>query len=95
MIDKHAQTVLDAKFVANQIRIIIDIMLSKISQQARPRSYQSIRTKIKNLNVAEMASKRTVGGAPIGTSISLIKNILNGRDPYFIQMVLNELGART
>ena len=89
--NKEAQDALNAKVVAAQIRMIINIMLSRISPQSRPKSYQSVRKKLIELNVMDMSKKKTMGGAPIGISIGLVKNILNGRDPYFIQMVLREL----
>ena len=39
----------------------------------------------------EMSNKKTPAGASIGTSIALVKNILNGRDGYFIKSVIDEL----
>lgn len=79
------------KFVAEQIRDIIDVMLSRMSIPAQQRAYPNMRAKIKNLPVDDMAKKKNPGGAAIGVSIGLVKNILNGKDPLFIRMVLNEL----
>lgn len=81
----------DPKFVAKQISDIIDVMIGRMSIQARERAYPNIKNRIRSLNIPEMASKKHPGGASIGVSISLIKNILNGRDPYFIKMVIDEL----
>ena len=81
----------DAKFVAEQIRDVIDIMIGRMKLESQQGSYINLRRRVYNLNVPEISSKKQPGGASIGMSISLIKNILNGRDPYFIKMVLDEL----
>jgi hypothetical protein len=79
------------KFVAEQIRDIIDVMVGRMSLESRQRAYPNLRNKINRLPVTEMSSKKQPGGSSIGVSISLIKNILNGRDPFFIKSVINEL----
>ncbi len=79
------------KFVAEQIRDIIDTMVGRMSYGAQERAYPNLRNKIKNLSVMDIASKKTPGGASIGASIGLVKNILNGRDPTFIHLVIKEL----
>lgn len=82
----------DPRFVAKQIKNIIDVMISRMSPEARLKAYPNLRGRISDLNVHDMAQKKPAGGASIGNSISLVKNILNGRDPYFIKMVIDELG---
>ena len=81
----------DPKFVAQQIRDIIYVLVGRMSLEAQQRAYPNLRAKFNDLNIPEMASKKQHGGSSIGTSISLVKNILNGRDPYFIKMVIDEL----
>lgn len=82
----------DPKYVAQQIKTIVHIMIAKMSLESQQKAHPNLRKKLKNLNIAEISSKETQGGSAIGASISLIKNILNGRDPYFIKMVIDELG---
>lgn len=79
------------KFVAEQIRDIIDIMVGRMSFDAQTRAYPNLRGRINNLPVPDIASKRNPGGAAIGACIGLVKNILNGRDQLFIRMVIKEL----
>lgn len=81
----------DPKFVAEQITSIIHVMVDRMKPESRNKALPNIGDKIKNLNVLEMSNKRHPGGASIGTSISIVKNILNGRDPYFIKLVVDEL----
>jgi len=81
----------DSKFVAEQIRDIIDVMVGRMSLNSQQNAYPNIKSKLQELNISEISNKNQPGGSSIGTSISLIKNILNGRDPYFIKMVLDEL----
>ena len=42
----------------------------------------------------EISSKKAPGGAAIGASLGLLKNVLNSSDPYFINIVLKELYNR-
>jgi len=89
---KEAQVVsTDPKTVGEQISKIIMIMISKFSMNSRNKARANIRGRISNLNVSEMVAKKTPAGAAIGTSIALVKNILNGKDGYFIKAVLEEL----
>lgn len=81
----------DPKYVAEQIRDIIDVMIGRMSLESQQKAYPNLRTKLKELNIQEMSTKKPVGGSSIGASISLIKNILNGKDPFFIKMVIDEL----
>lgn len=81
----------DSKFVAEQIRDVIDVMIGRMSPEGQQSSYPNLRGRIQSLNVAEISGKGKPGGAAIGVSISIIKNILNGRDPYFIKAVIDEL----
>lgn len=81
----------DPKYVANQIRGIIQIMVGRMSLEAQQKAYPNLMGKIKNLNIQEMTTKKQPGGSALGVSISLVKNILNGRDPYFIKMVIDDL----
>lgn len=89
---KQAQVVsTDPKFVGEQVAKIILIMISKFSINSRNKARANIRGRISNLNVSEMVAKKTPAGAAIGTSIALVKNILNGKDGYFVKSVLEEL----
>lgn len=81
----------DPKFVALQIRDIIDVMIGRMSVDAQQRAYPNLRGRIRNLPIASMTAKKNPGGASIGVSIGLVKNILNGRDPFFIKTVIDEL----
>lgn len=81
-------------YVAEQLHAMIKVMISRMSPDARVRSYQNVSSKINQFNVIEIASKRSPGGAAIGVSLGLIKNVLNGRDPYFINTVIKELSLR-
>tara|TARA_R110002074_G_scaffold265896_2_gene438106 strand:- start:145 stop:432 length:288 start_codon:yes stop_codon:yes gene_type:complete len=79
------------RYVAQQIKDIVDIMLYKMSLEARNNAYPNILSKLNELNVAELASKKNPGGAAIGVSLSLIKNMMNGKNPAFITQTLDEL----
>jgi hypothetical protein len=94
-ISKEAQMLeQNPTYVAEQLHSMIKVMISKMSPESRMRSYKNVSNKIQAFNAMEIAGKRTPGGAAIGVSLGLIKNVLNGRDPYFINIVLNELMIR-
>ena len=81
-------------YVAERIYDIISIMVSSMPYENWGNSYRSINEKINEMNVLEISNKKSPGGASIGVSISLIKNILNSKDPYFIRLVLDELSKK-
>ena len=82
------------QYVAEKIFDIIQIMVSSMPYEKWQGSYLSIYDKINEMNTLELSNKRSPGGASIGVSISLIKNILNSKDPYFIRLVLDELSKK-
>ena len=79
------------QYVAKKIKDVIDIMLSKMSLESRNKAYPNLVSKINELNASELASKKSPGGAAIGVSIGLIKNMLNSKHPAFIVQTLDEL----
>jgi hypothetical protein len=81
----------DPRFVAERIFEVVKIILSKMKLESRPKSVQSIKEKIKEFNPIELSNKKSPGGASVGVSLSLIKNILIAKDTYFIKRVIDEL----
>jgi hypothetical protein len=93
-VDKLAQIDSNPSYVAEQLFNIILVMMSRMPQENMRDSYSSVLNKINDINILEVSNKKSVGGAPIGVSISLVKNMLNGKDPYFIRLVLDDLTKR-
>lgn len=81
-------------YVAEKLHEMISVMIARMSPEARMRSFQNVSSKLDDFNVTEIAAKKAPGGAAIGVSLGLVKNVLNGRDPYFINTVLKELMIR-
>lgn len=79
------------KYVADELYKIIRIMITRLPYESRQNAFLSLRDKFREINVVEVSNKRSPGGAVIGTSLSLVKNMLNARDPYFIRLVLDDL----
>jgi hypothetical protein len=88
-ISQHRET--DPKYVAEEVAKIVRIIISKMSMESQNRARINIKNRTLMLNPQDMSQKKTPAGASIGTSIALIKNILNGRDGYFIKLVIDEL----
>jgi len=92
---KHSQLLeQNPVYVAEQLHRMIQVMISRMSPESRNKSYQNVSSKLEDFNVVEIASKKAPGGAAIGVSLGLVKNVLNGKDPYFINTVLKELIIR-
>ena len=91
--EKEAETFISNNpiLVAKQIRGIIDVMVGRMSPEAQMRAYPNLKSRINEFSIPELHSKKSPGGASIGISITLMKNILNGRDPMFIAAVISEL----
>ncbi len=88
---KQSQVSQNPIVIAQNIKKIIDTMVGKFSPEARHRAYPNLKNKIQAMNPEQIAAKKSAGGSAIGVSISLVKNILNGRDPMFVRMVINNL----
>lgn len=92
---KHSQLLeQNPVYVAEQLHSMIKVMISRMSPESRMKSYQNVSSRLEEFNVVEIASKKAPGGAAIGVSLGLVKNVLNGKDPYFINTVLKELMIR-
>ncbi len=70
------------------IASIVKFLLKKIKPENRQVITNKMRDRIWNLNELDMASKKSPVSASIGNSISMVKNILNGRDPKYIRETL-------
>jgi transcription termination factor NusB len=81
----------DPKYVAEEVSKIIRVIISKMSIESQNKAKINLKNRFLRLNSQEMSNKKTPAGASIGTSIALVKNILNGRDGYFIKSVIDEL----
>ena len=53
----------DPKFVAQQIRDIIDVMVGRMSLESQQNAYPNLRARIQDLNIPEMAGKNQPGGS--------------------------------
>jgi hypothetical protein len=95
MLSKHAQILeMNPSYVADQLHKIIKIMLAKISPEKRSGSFKNVANKLSDFNVLEISNKKAPGGAAIGASLGLVKNVLNSKDSYFVNVVLKELIKR-
>jgi hypothetical protein len=81
----------DPFYVSDRILDVIKIMLYSIKFENRPNSYKKIREKLEEFDPLTMSGKKAPGGAAIGVSLALIKNILNSKPELFIRTVLNDI----
>ena len=81
----------DPVYVADELHKIIKVMVNRMSFESRVNAFRNIQGRIQEFNTIELANKKSPGGASIGVSLGLVKNVLNGRDPYFINLVIAEL----
>jgi hypothetical protein len=92
---KEAQTLeKNPVYVAEVLEKIIRVMIDRMSPESRVKSIQNVRNRVNSIQAHELSTKKSPGGAAVGASISLVRNTLNSRDPYFINVVLKELSKR-
>lgn len=77
--------------VALKIFDVIGTLFANLKWESRPKSVNNLRDKIGDIDALELSNKKSPGGAVIGTSLALIKNILMSKDTHFINQVLSEL----
>ena len=91
-IKKEASALEDDPFyVSDRILDIIKIMIFSMKFESRPSSYKKIRKKLEEFDPLTMSGKKSPGGAAIGVSLALIKNILNSKPELFIRTVLEDV----
>jgi len=78
-------------FAGHAISEIIKFLMRKISFEKRPHNFMKMRQKILELNEHEMAEKNSPDTASMGQSITLIKTLLNGKDPAYIRETLKHV----
>lgn len=93
-IKKTAVYNVSAEEAANRIVKIVHLLVAKLKFESRRKAIENIRGKVLDINAQEVSNKKTPGGAVIGTSLSIIKNILNSEDPYYVNLVLKHLRTR-
>ena len=84
----------DPIYVADQLHKIIKVMVNRMSFESRQNAFKNLQGRIQEFNVIELSNKKSPGGASIGVSLGLVKNVLNGRDPYFVNLVIQELARK-
>tara|TARA_A100001011_G_C14312401_1_gene846247 strand:- start:3598 stop:3897 length:300 start_codon:yes stop_codon:yes gene_type:complete len=84
----------DPIYVADELHKIIKVMVNRMSFESRQNAFKNLQGRIQEFNVIELSNKKSPGGASIGVSLSLVKNVLNGRDPYFVNLVIQELARK-
>jgi len=81
----------NAQMVGQYLANIVKFTLSRISNERRPKSIESLKHKIYQLNESELANKKLPASASMGQAITFIKHVLFNRDPQYIRQVLNSI----
>ncbi len=79
----------NAEMVGKYLANIIKFTLSRISPERRPKSIQSLKNKIYQLNESALAGKKLPASASMGQAITFVKHVLFNRDAQYIRNVLN------
>jgi len=73
------------------IAAIIRFLTRRIEPNKRLYSLLNLKRKIYELDEYQIASKKSPNTASLGQSITFIKTVLNGRPPYYVRQVINEV----
>lgn len=79
----------NAEMVGKYLANIIKFTLSRISPEKRPKSIDSLKNKIYQLNESALAGKKLPASASMGQAITFVKHVLFNRDAQYIRNVLN------
>jgi len=88
-ISKRAQD--PVRRTAESIVKIINFLMFRVPDKDKARYMQRIRGKILRVPTGQMSQKKMPQTAAIGQSISLVKNILSGLNPFFVKRVMDEV----
>lgn len=88
-ISKSAQD--PVRRTAESILKIIHFVMFRVPQKDKAKFLQRIRGKIQRIPAGQVSIKKLPQTASIGQSISLVKNILSGLNPFFVKRVIDEL----
>ena len=83
----------DPAYVAEEIAKIVRVIISRMSIESQNRARINIKNRTLKMNPNEISQKKVPSGASRGPSIALIKNILNGRDGFFVRQVIETLAT--
>jgi len=81
----------DPEFAGRAISDILKFLMRKIPYEQRPHNFMSMRQKILDLDEHDMASKNSPVTASMGQSLTMIKTLLNGKDPGYIRKTLEQI----
>ncbi len=73
------------------IAVIIMFLLKRIDYNKRMYAVWRLKNKIVELDEFEMAKKKSPSTASLGNAITFMKTILNGKPPFYIRSVINEV----
>ena len=90
-LSKRAQGQDPVRMTATSILKIINFLLFRVPDKNKAKYLARLRGKIMRLPSGQIGMKQMPQSASIGQSIALVKNILSGLNPFFIQRVVNEL----
>lgn len=93
-LNKLADLSNNPELIAESVVQIVRVLFSRFSMESRHKAFPNLKNKLEQFNVVEISNKKSPGGAAIGSAITLIKNILNGKDATFINLVLSAIKRR-
>jgi hypothetical protein len=78
----------DPNIAGKRLAEIIKFMLKRIKPESRPKIYEKMREKILLLNPDEISNKKTPATSAMGQSLTFLKTVLIGNEPYYIRQIL-------
>ncbi len=79
----------NAQMVGQYLANIIRFTVGRISSKSRPKSIETLKHKIYQLNESELANKKLPASSSMGQAITFVKHVLFNHDPRYIREVLN------
>ena len=87
-VDINGSSFTNSKELAKVIIVFVNTLLNRVKPQSKQLFKRRIKNKFYNINLFELAGKKLPPTATIGNAITIVKQLLMGQDPVFINEVM-------
>lgn len=82
---------IDTNQLSTHMSNIIKLLVEKIKPENRHKAIMSIKSKLSNVDINDMANKNMPASTAIGQSITLVKNVLFDKQPALIKDIITKV----
>lgn len=91
---RYVEQYIPPEIMADSLKRIIEFILKKVPLDKRIKRRNRIKDKIKNINIQLLSTTNMPEAASIGQALTIVKNMLFGKDASYINYVIKELAEK-